>query len=158
MRRAVLPLVFLATLAAPLLAGPPWISIEYPSNPWDPSTRGALLLVHAFHHGIAAQFPVSGTATGMVNGEKRSVPLRFERTQRAGVFALREGVAPRGKWVLVITVSQDPNHESVAQALVEVVDGAVTGVRVPTRETGERGVPRKVTAEEVDAALRRLGA
>ena len=38
--------------------GPPWISIEYPANPYDSGSRGAFLLVHAFHHGTPVSFPV----------------------------------------------------------------------------------------------------
>jgi hypothetical protein len=37
--------------------GPPWISIEYPVNPYDSSTKDAFLVVHAFHHGNPMNFP-----------------------------------------------------------------------------------------------------
>src|SRR5437762_13568677 len=76
-------------LAVPALAGPPWISIELPVNPYDQSTRGAFLLVHSFHHGTAMGFIVSGTAEGMVNGERRSLKLDFAETSRDGVYALK---------------------------------------------------------------------
>src|SRR5437868_1676283 len=71
-----------AFLAAPALAGPPWISIELPVNPYDESTRGAFLLVHEFHHGTPVSYIVTGTAEGIVNGERRSIkhdPLRGPR-------------------------------------------------------------------------------
>ena len=55
------------------VAGPPWISIEYPVNPYDRTTKDAFLLVHAFHHGNATDFPVNGTAEGLVNGQRRSL-------------------------------------------------------------------------------------
>ncbi|HUF31409.1 MAG TPA: hypothetical protein VMM77_12225, partial [Gemmatimonadaceae bacterium] len=57
----------LAAVAAVVLAvgawmapssGPPWISVEYPPSPYDQTTRGAFLLVHAFHHGTPANFAV----------------------------------------------------------------------------------------------------
>ncbi len=50
------------------LKGPPWISIELPVNPYDRSMQGAFLLVHAFHHGTAMGYIVSGTAEGIVGG------------------------------------------------------------------------------------------
>src|SRR3990172_10738085 len=90
-------------LAAPALAGPPWISIELPANPHDASTRGAFLLVHAFHHGTPMGFPITGTAEGIVNGERRSLKLEFDETARAGVFALKRMWPAGGTRALVIT-------------------------------------------------------
>ena len=33
------------------LAGPPWIAIEYPANPFDRTSRDAFLTVRTYHHG-----------------------------------------------------------------------------------------------------------
>jgi hypothetical protein len=135
-------------------AGPPWISIETPVNPYDATTKDAYLLVHAFHHGTPVAVPVSGTAEGIVNGERRSVKLEFTATSRVGAFALKKQWGDAGIWTLVIAVHQ---HDSdAAQALVEVgADGEVERVQVPTR-VGERNYrfPREVSAQEIDAALR----
>lgn len=137
-----------------VVAGPPWISIETPVNPYDASTKDAYLLVHAFHHGTPTSVPVSGTAEGMVNGERRTVALQFTPTSREGAFALKKQWGDAGVWTLVITVHQ---HEGdVAQALVEIgTDGEVTRVQVPTR-VGERNFkfPRQLSAQDIDAALR----
>jgi hypothetical protein len=98
--------------------------------------------------------PVSGTAEGIVNGERRSVKLEFTPTSRAGAFALRKQWGDGGIWTLVIAVHQ---HDSdAAQALVEVgADGEVARVQVPTR-VGERNFrfPRELAPQEIDAALR----
>ena len=153
-----LSMAFLAAAAAPaaVLAGPPWISIEYPVNPFDRTARGAHLLVHAYYHGTPVAYPVSGTAEGIVNGERRTVTLRFETTSRTGVYALRKQWPSDGAWTLVLAVTQS-DHElgGTAQALVELApNGAVTSVRVPTRQHGEGAVPRRLTAEEIDSAVR----
>ena len=138
--------------------GPPWVSIEIPANPWDQTTRGAYLLVHVFHHGLPMQVEPTGTAEGVVNGQRRSVPLSFEKASRPGVYALRNQWGGAGRWVLVITVNQGSHEgagEDVAQAVVEVSeDGSVSAVRVPTRAEGGREFPRRVTQGEIDAALR----
>jgi hypothetical protein len=135
-------------------AGPPWISIETPVNPYDATTKDAFLLVHAFHHGTPVAVPVSGTAEGIVNGERRTVKLEFTSTSRAGAFALKKQWGDAGLWTLVIAVHQ---HEGdAAQALVEIgADGEVTRVQVPTR-VGERNFkfPSQLSAQEIDAALR----
>ena len=97
---AVLALTALVAAAAPGTAfakGPPWVSIEIPANPWDQTTRGAYLLVHVFHHGLPMQVEPTGTAEGLVNGQRRSVPLSFEKAGRPGVYALRKSPPPPGR-------------------------------------------------------------
>jgi len=142
-----------ATPAAPAVVGPSWISIEYPANPWDRDTRGAYLLVHAFHHGTPAAFPVTGTAEGVVGGARRSVRLAFERTNRPGVYALRRQWGDEGTWTLVVHVTQQ--NRDVAGALIEIApSGEVARVRVPTQRTAEGDFPRAVSAAEVEASLR----
>ena len=141
--------------AAPALAskGPPWISIELPANPYDRSTRDAFLLVHAFHHGTAMGFIVTGTAEGMVNGERRSLKLDFAETSREGVFALKRTWPAEGTWTLVIQANQGPGD--AATAVVDLgPDGEVVAIRVPTMQRGAWTVPAPVTLGEIDAALR----
>lgn len=151
-RKLSLTALLVAGLPAAAVAGPPWVSIELPANPWDETTRGAFLLVHAFHHGLPIQVPVTGVAEGIVNGQRKSVTLTFDKASRPGVYTLRNQWGTTGRWVLVITVSQ--HADDVAQAIVEISEsGAVTAVRVPVR-AGRDGFPRRVTQSEVEAALR----
>src|SRR5881275_1832957 len=140
-------------LAAPALAGPPWISIELPVNPYDQSMRGAFLLVHSFHHGTAMGYIVTGTAEGIVNGERRSVKLEFAPTGREGVYALRQTWGQEGTWTLVIKANQGP--DDAATAVVDLgPDGAVAAIRVPTMQRGQWTVPAPVSLSDVDTALR----
>jgi hypothetical protein len=123
--------VALATGAIPPVSGPPWISIELPANPFDRASRGAFLLVHAFHHGTPMHFPVTGRAEGIVGGQRRTVPLRLERTSRGGVYALHNQWGSAGVWTLVLTVTQEAGDG--ATALVDIAsNGTVAAVRVPT--------------------------
>src|SRR3990172_6643991 len=94
----LLPLVTLLATASPLLAGPPWLAIELPPNPFDRASRGAFLLVHVFHYQNSADEAVTGRAIGIVGGERRTVTLSFERTSRPGVLALRNSWGGRGEW------------------------------------------------------------
>ena len=133
--------------------GPPWISIEYPVNPYDSSTKDAFLVVHAFHHGNPMNFPVSGTAEGIVNGQRRTVSLEFARTSRTGVFALRKQWASAGTWTLVIGVAQGP--EDRVSAIIELDRaGQVARVTVPTRRQEGHTLPAPVVMQEVEHALR----
>lgn len=133
--------------------GPPWISIEYPPSPYDRATRDAFLLVHAYHHGTPADFPVSGRAEGVVDGKRRTIELQFQRTSRPGVFALRKQWPDAGRWVLSLGVHQG---DFVAGALVRLgADGRVAAVDVPVRRSGADGnLPRAIGAAEIEAALR----
>jgi len=150
-RIAVVAASSLTLVAAMPAFGPPWISIETPPNPYDPTSRGAFLVVHTFHHGNVVASGVTGTAEGLVAGARRSIPLAFDTTSRRGSYALRKQWPTDGVWMLVI------NTGGQAQGVTALVDlgaqGEVAGVRVPTRRSGEWEVPQQVTARDIDAAL-----
>lgn len=153
--RRLLSLALLALPAVPLHAadlGPPWISIELPANPHDRTTRDAFLLVHAFHHGTPTGFPVSGVAEGLVNGQRRTVQLNLKATSRTGVYALERQWANEGEWTLVITVEQ--GKDDVAQAVVQVSQGQVIAVQVPTDRRDGWSIPRRITRQEIENSLR----
>ena len=156
-RSLALAALVTAFIAAPATAlgfkGPPWISIELPANPYDKSTRDAFLLVHSFHHGTAMGFIVTGTAEGVVNGERQSLKLDFSGTTREGVYALKRTWPKEGTWTLVIKANQGP--EDAATAVIELgPDGDVATIRVPAMKRGEWTVPAPVSLGEIDAALR----
>jgi hypothetical protein len=147
----VLSLVFAGAVAA----GPPWIAIEYPANPFDPGTRGAFLTVRTYHHGDAMAFDISGTAEGLVNGKRESVRLDIRRLPQAGMYAVRWQKPAQGTWALLISTTRDGQH--MASALVSIDSaGRVAGVSVPSNpiEGGRWVVPRKVASAEIDALLR----
>ena len=145
-----------AALAAPAvsasLVGPPWISIEYPVNPHDRTMRNAFLLVNCFHHSDPVPCTLTGTAEGIVNGERRSIPLTFTATSRTGVYALARQWQTDGVWTLVI--------RGPASAVVELgQDGQVASVRVPSRQQDGWTIPIDVSMSEVEQGLRaRAGA
>jgi hypothetical protein len=150
---AALNTPFAATEPSPAPVGPPWISIEYPVNPYDQTTRDAFLVVHAFHHGTPMGFPVNGTAEGLVNGQRRSIKLEFQKTSRTGEYALRKQWPDQGTWTLVIGVMQ--GEEDRVTAIVDLSsDGQVAKVNVPTRKENGWVLPAKVVMADVDAGLR----
>src|SRR2546429_9747971 len=139
--------------ALTLAKGPPWISIELPANPYDQTTRGAFLLVHAFHHGREMGYIVTGTAEGIVNGARQSVTLQFTETSREGVHALKRTWPQEGTWTLVIKANQGP--DDLATAVVELgPDGEAAAVRVPTPQRPGWTVPAPVPMDQIDAPLR----
>lgn len=142
-------------LAAALVVGPPWISIEYPANPHDRSNTGAMLYVHVFHHAQPIAYPLEGTAEGFVNGERRSIKLKFTDTARPAVYGLSRQWPTEGVWTLVIKMSRGENGADGATAVVELgTDGEIASVRVPTRQQGQWTIPVDVSMTEIDRALR----
>ena len=147
----VLSLVFAGVVAA----GPPWIAIEYPANPFDPGTRGAFLTVRTYHHGDLMAYDISGTAEGLVNGKRESVRLDIRRLPQAGMYAVRWQKPAQGTWALLISTTRDGSF--MASALVGIDgSGSVAGVSVPSNpiEGGRWVVPRKIASAEIDALLR----
>jgi len=135
--------------------GPPWISIEYPANPYDSGSRGAHLLVHAFHHGTPVSFPISGTAEGIVAGARRTISLEFTSTSRPGVYALQKQWPNEGVWTLVVGVTKGKGEFDTVKAVIELgTSGQVTNVNVPTKMSGIHRVPDRVNMADVEASLR----
>jgi hypothetical protein len=142
-------------LAAALTLGPPWISIEYPANPHDRSNTGTMLYVHVFHHAQPIAYPLVGTAEGFVNGERRSIKLKFTETGRTAVYGLSRQWPTEGVWTLVIKMSRGDHGEDGATAVVELgTDGEIASVRVPTRQQDRWTIPVDVSMSEIDRALR----
>jgi hypothetical protein len=135
--------------------GPPWISIETPANPYDAASRGAFLLVHAFHHGTPVSFPVSGTAEGILKGERKTISLALKPTSRPGVYALHKQWSDEGVWTLVLSVTQGEGEGNTVSAVVELgTNGQVASVEVPTVVKGQWRVPVPVSMANVEAGLR----
>ena len=150
-RGAFVAAASIALIAAAPSFGPPWISIETPPNPFDAATRGSFLIVHTFHHGDAVASGVTGTAEGIVRGERKSVALTFDTTSRRGSYALRKQWPADGVWMLVI------NTGGQTEGVTALVDIEATGeagrVRVPTARRDGWDIPQRVTTRDVTAAL-----
>ncbi len=153
-RTQILGIALVSTFvfAAGATAGPPWISVEYPANPHERTTRGALFLVHTFHHGTMIEGAVSASFEGLVDGQRRTITAAIERTHRNGVYAVRGAVPVDGRWVAVVRM-QDGN--APAAAIVTLgASGAVLAIDVPADRNREGWyIPRAVDERDIDHAL-----
>lgn len=138
-----------AAFSAPAaLKWPPWISVESPVNPFDPGARGALMLVHvSFREGQSKISDLQGSAEGVVNGARRTIPLRFDDTGRPNTFALRRQWPTEGIWLVRLVV-----HSTTAVVMLDQA-GDVLAVRVPTERRGNDMLPRLVAPREIDSML-----
>lgn len=137
-----------AAAAPAMLKWPPWISVESPVNPYDPAMRGVAMLVHvAYREGIAKLGDVSGTAEGIVEGRRRTVPLRFDATAQPGTFALRSQWPTDGTWLVRISVANTTAIVTLDAA------GRVASIQVPTRLSSGLQLPRPISPAEIDSTL-----
>lgn len=143
--------ILAATLAVPALveAGPPWITVEHPPNPLDRETRGALLVVHTYHHAGAVPAEVSAVAHPAGEGDASALKLEVGATSRPGVYAVRGDLPEREAWVVVVTMRAG---EAAASALVALERGGeLTAVRVPHEVRDGWAIPHAATQAEVRA-------
>ena len=151
--RAAVTAALLLTATTGLAKGPPWLSIELPANPYDRLTRGAIALVRTYHHGVPMQIQVRGTAEGLIDGERVSLPLELVATQATGLYALRGDLPDDGAWVLVV---RGGDQDYPVTAMLDIgPDGSIRAVDVPIRGD-DPPVPREVTGQEIEARLRAL--
>lgn len=153
LRSTVLASVFSLVAVSSALAGPPWIAIEYPANPFDRASRDGFLTVRTYHHGDLRSRTVTGTAEGIVNGKRQTMRLEIRPGSQAGMYVVRWQRPAAGKWVLVINAAdQGVIH---ASAVVEISPtGGIAGVTVPTQHVGDGWIgPRAVAAAEVEGLL-----
>jgi hypothetical protein len=141
----------LSAPAASIHMWPPWVSIESPVNPFDPTTRGALLIVHAALRDRAARLmDVTGSAEGIVDGKRQSIPLRFDGTSQPNAFALRRQWPTDGPWILRISLGQTTALVTLDHA------GSIASARVLTESSQGTALPRAVGAREIDSTLAEL--
>ena len=155
-RRSIgLAVAFTVVAAAVAIAGPPWISIEYPVNPLDPAAKGGFVTVRTYHHSELVGYEIGGTAEGLVNGQRQTSKLDIRPLKAAGTYVVNWRKPARGNWVLLISTRRDGQHMATAVVKVDAA-GQVAGVTVPSRtvENGRWTVPRPVASSEVDAMLR----
>jgi hypothetical protein len=134
-------------------AGPPWIAIEFPANPFDRASRDAFLTVRTYHHGDMIAKTVTGTAEGVVNGKRESMRLDIRPGSQPGMYLVRWQRPALGRWVLVINSGSEGVTD--ATAVVEIgPTGGVANVTVPTRAIADGWIaPRPVASTEIDALL-----
>jgi hypothetical protein len=154
MRSLALVVSLSTALAAPALAkGPPWVSVEIRAH--ASSNHPGWLVIRTFHHADAVGYPLSGTAEGLVNGRRVSVPLRFEilnPDSQSGVFLVPTVWAQGSPWVLNIAL--DAGEHMGAGVVVAVgPSGDPAFVRFPRVV---EGYTRPATRSEVDQLLAAL--
>jgi len=93
----------LALLAAPLFAGGFFLQLGNPEANPEARKLNAVLLVQAAGCHDPATAEVTAIAIGLINGERRTIPLQVAKLSSAGTYALTQQWPRDGKWVIEIT-------------------------------------------------------
>ena len=96
------------TLLALVLAGAAyagggfWLTLHSAQSPLGKQIPDAAVLVAAEGCASPAEVKLTGTAEGLVNGERRSVTLEVVPTSKPGVWAVKKSSLGEGRWILAI--------------------------------------------------------
>ena len=146
MQRLALALCFIFAAATPAVAGPPWLTLEFRPNEYA-------VLVRTIHHGGPLALPLTGTAEGLVNGQRRSVPLTFVLAEAPNVYSVLNTWGAEGVWVLNISAVGD--HLGAGAVIGFDRNSEPAFARFPRTMAN---ASRPATSREVDAMLRALDA
>ena len=108
---------------------------------------GRSIVVRTYRCGTPASFTVHGTAEGVVNGQRRTLPVEISSATEPGVFNVARQWPSEGKWVLVLSV----DGERRVSALVELEPGPA--VRISAQKSSyEEPSPDSIRAALAGAA------
>ncbi|HEX5733641.1 MAG TPA: hypothetical protein VF131_12470 [Blastocatellia bacterium] len=147
-----LTLIVVLAWGTSALAGGFQLAIEAPPQS-DPELKNAAMLVRTFGCHQPSDANVTATAEGLVAGQRQSVKLDLVPTSK-GVYAINQQWSEEGHWVVAITGLYNGHTSS---ALVKLGPGGklevTNGVK---KHKTVQVVGRKLSAEEIDAALQSL--
>lgn len=148
---STVPLVMLASVA---LAGGFHLSVETPTDVNDQELKNVVLLVRTFGCHQPSDASVFATAEGLVKGKRQTIKMHPKPTSK-GVYALSQQWPSDGVWVLAVRGSYLGHHSSV---LVELGPNGIVPVKHPGRDVQSKTLPRGLSTQEVEEALRNLAA
>jgi len=126
----------LGTVAASAWAGGQQVKAEAGAD-------GKSVVVRTYRCGTPSSFKVVGTAEGVVNGARKTIPLTIARASEEGVFTVERQWPAEGRWALVFSV--EGSH--AVSTIAELEPGA------EIRVARQKASYEKPTAADVHAVL-----
>jgi hypothetical protein len=136
-------LTLLLALSAQLWAGGFYLITGRPDANKDPQAMNAALTVTAGGCMKPENATVTGTAVGIVDGQKRTIALKLTPLRQPGAYAVARQWPADGRWVLQFVATNDGHVTSAL--IVSNPDGI--------RFAGAKLAPRAPSATEVDSLL-----
>ena len=107
MRNTICTTIAAVALAGQLLAGGFYLSLGNPEASPEARKLNAVLTIKATGCHDPATAKIYATAIGMVNGQRREIPLKLEQLPSAGMFALTQQWPKEGRWVIQLVGKND---------------------------------------------------
>jgi hypothetical protein len=109
--------------ALSLLAGGFGLQIGSAANNAEAQARHAVMIVRPFSCTAPEQTTMSAAAEGLVNGQRRSIPLRMEPLSgKEGGFSIARQWPDEGRWVVAV-VASNPKYGDYRPGAVAPVEG-----------------------------------
>jgi len=89
--------------AGQVFAGGFWLQVGNPEANPAAAKMGAVITIKAVGCHDPAAAKVTATAIGVVNGERRTIPLELKALGEPGAYALSQQWPGEGKWVIQLT-------------------------------------------------------
>lgn len=121
MRKVVASLLALVPAAA-LLAGALTVEIGNPATNPEAKAKHAVLLARTTACHSPEQTVITATAEGVVDGSRRSIPLKVITLSTPGVFAVTHEWPAEGNWAIKV-VAKNPEYKDFATGAVVAVNG-----------------------------------
>lgn len=147
--RPAFGLLLIVTCAAATMAGGFELRAEAPQA--GTAYSDAALIVRAFGCHQPSRAKVTGTAEGLVEGERRSVPLTMKSVDK-GVWAVEAQWPAEGTWVLAFSGTYRNQFSSV---LVEVGADGNVAMQKNGHKPQAQILHRKLSTRDVESALER---
>jgi hypothetical protein len=135
----------LLLFSLPAMAGGFYVELGNPSASKDAAAKNAFAVARLIGCHQPERGSVTATAEGMVNGQRKSVPVKVIPLSTPGMFALAQNWPAEGKWVLHVAA----NHP-------EITGSTTTLVRVKGNSydrASAKMVMRPATKAEIEAFL-----
>ena len=147
-----LTLIVVLAWGTSALAGGFQLEVQAPPES-DAELKNAAMVVRTYGCHQPSDANVTASAEGLIAGKRQSVKLDLVSTSK-GVYAINKQWPSEGYWVVTITGSYNGLTSS---ALVRLgPDGKIQAASGAKKDKPVQIVARKLSAEEIDAALESL--
>jgi hypothetical protein len=117
MKELLKPLLALSVLAVPLFAGALLLEVANPASNPEAMKNHAILVARITACHSPAETTVVATAEGVVNGMRKSIPLKVIALSTAGTFAVVREWPQQGAWAIKV-VATNPQYRNYATSVL----------------------------------------
>jgi len=142
--KTIAPALAAVALAGQLWAGGFYLTLGNPEASPEARKLNAVLTIKATGCHDPATARLTATAIGIVNGERREIPLILEALSTPGMFALAQQWPKDGRWVIRVAAT---NGEQFTNSLISAGPQGIDRYH-------DRADHREFTAADVDAMLK----